>query len=339
MNRAARLLALLLCASACAHAPPPAVEVASRSWPAPPARPLARFVESFPRPDAEPERAPFWKRVLTLIVGLEPESHRRGPLLERPFGIAALEHGFVVADPDGRAVLRVEPREGRSTPLECAGRPWKMPLAVASAPDGSIYVADGAAGLVLRLAVGGGCTAIGAGVLERPSGLAFVAGRIYAVDPPRHQVVAFEPDGREALRFGTRGEGSGQLNFPTGLGAGGGDTLLVVDALNFRVVRYQLDGTVVGSFGGAGDGGGAFGRPKGVVSDGAGRIFLSDAQNDVVIVFSRAGGFEVALGGSGTLPGSLTLPAGVAVGDGFLYVADSYNHRVQIFQLLDSEDP
>ena len=340
MSRATRVACVALLAAACARPPPPpTAEAETRVWPAPPERALVRFVESFPRPGAEPERASFWKRALNLIVGAEPASQRPALLLERPFGIAAVERGFVVADPDGRTVLRVNPREGQSTPLECGGRPWKMPMAVAAAPDGSVYVADGEAGLVLRVAPDGSCLAIGKGALERPSGVAFVAGRIYVVDPPRHQVVAFAPDGREVLRFGARGDGEGKLNFPTGLSAGEGETLLVVDALNFRIVRYRTDGTALDSFGGPGDGSGAFGRPKAVATDSGGRIYVSDAQNDVVVVFSRPGSFETAVGGSSPAPGSLTLPAGIAIGDGFLYVADSYNHRVQIFQLLQREAP
>ena len=250
-----------------------------------------------------------------------------------------MEGGFVVADADRSLVLRIHPRAEEAVALECRGRPWKLPLAVAVGPDRSVYVADGGLGLVLRLLADGSCAAIGAGVLERPAGLAFAAGRIYVVDPPKHQISAFSPDGIEQLRFGARGEGKGQLNFPTAIAAGKEDTLLVVDALNYRVVRFGKDGTFLGSFGEPGDGAGAFGRPKGVAVDPRGRVYVSDAQHDVVIVFSAGGSFEVALGGSGQGPGSLTLPAGIAVGDGFLYVADSYNHRVQIFQLLGGEAP
>ena len=336
MRRAANLSCAALCALACAHpsAPTEPAEAETRSWPEAPARPIVRFVESFPRPDAPPVRASFWSRMASFIVGVEDKSQQPARLLQRPFGLAAVERGFVVADPDARAVLRVNLRDGASTPLECRGYPWRMPMAVAAAPDGALYVADGEAGLVLRIAPDGGCLAIGAGALERPSGLTFVAGRIYVVDPPRHRVVAFAPDASEVLRFGARGDWDGKLNFPTGIGAGEGDTLLVVDALNFRIVRYRTDGTALDSFGGPGDGSGAFGRPKAVATDAVGRIYVTDAQHDVVVVFSRPGHFETAIGGPSAAPGSLTLPAGVAVGDGYLYVADSYNHRVQVYQLL-----
>jgi len=339
MNRAAAYLLLLAC---CAHEPPVISSDDAREarvWPAPPARPLVRFLGSFPRGDRAAAPTSFWQRVASLIVGTEPAASRQGPLLERPFAVAAIRGGFIVADPDGRKVLRVNTNENRITALECPEHPWKMPLALAAEPEGQVCVADGGAGLVLCLSRDGTCRAIGAAALERPSGLALLAGRIYVADPPRHQIVAFAPDGRELLRFGSRGESSGEFNFPSGLGADADGTLLVVDALNFRIVRCSPEGEVLDSFGEPGDGSGAFGRPKGVATDAAGRIFVSDAQNDVVIVFSRMGAFQTAVGGTGAEAGSLTLPAGVALGDGMLYVADSYNHRVQIFQLLAGEPP
>ncbi|HUJ25088.1 MAG TPA: hypothetical protein VLW85_03660 [Myxococcales bacterium] len=326
MNRPARLLLLALLAS-CAHAPPPP-PVEARAWPPPPARPRVEFAGSFPGGDAPARTAPMWKRLLDFVVGLDPAKDD-APLLQRPFGIAAAAGGFLVADPDRRAVLRVHLPEGTIEPVECAALPWKMPLAVAGGPDGSLYVADGGAGRVVRIGPDGACAAIGAGRLERPSGAAFAEGRIYVADPPRHEVVAFSPDGAEALHFG-----AGQLHFPTSIAAAPDQSLMVVDALHFRIVRFRPDGSVAGTFGEAGDGGGAFGRPKCVAVDGAGRTYVSDAQNDVVIVFSKEHAFELALGGSQPAPGSLTLPAGVAVGGDVLYVADTWNHRVQMFRLL-----
>jgi DNA-binding beta-propeller fold protein YncE len=160
-----------------------------------------------------------------------------------------------------------------------------MPLAVTPGPDGAVFVADGGAGAIVRVEASGGCRVIGERALVRPTGVAFVAGAIYAVDPPAHAIVSFTPDGRERLRFGARGDAAGaELNFPTGLG----------------------------------------------------RMFVSDAQNDVVVAYAPDGAYQWFLGGSGSGPGDLTLPAGVAVAGRFLYVADSYNRRVQIYELLEA---
>jgi len=206
-------------------------------------------------------------------------------------------------------------------------------MAVAVAPDRTRFVAD-AAGLLARLPPAGGCHIFGGGRLERPTGIAFAGGRVFAVDPPRHDVVVFTPEGEEVLRFGGHGEAEGRLNYPTAIAAGPDGTVLVVDALNFRVSRYDLGGRYLGSFGRAGDDPASFVRPKGLAVSASGTVFVSDAATDEVKVFGADGRFSHAVGESGPGPGQLQAPAGVAVGDGHLFVADSLNRRVEIYALL-----
>lgn len=269
--------------------------------------------------------------MLEAIAGVERQPLPGGPLA-RPFGVAAGPDGsFVVADPDGPAVLRV--RGGRAEPVDCRGRAWSAPMAVAALGD-ALLVADGGAGEVVRVAADGSCRALGSGQLERPTGVAAGPDRVYVADPPRHEVVELSPSGEVLARWGTLGDRDGQLHFPTAIAAAPSGELLVVDALNFRVVRYAPGGRRLGAFGARGETGGAFARPKGIAADGAGRIYVSDAQRDLVLVFSGTGEFEAALGASGSGPGELLLPAGVAVSGDRLLVADSHNHRVQVFEIL-----
>ena len=55
----------------------------------------------------------------------------------------------------------------------------------------------------------------------------------------------------------------------------------------------------------------------------------------MVQIFERDGRFLLAVGGSGSGPGSFWLPTGLHVdAEDRVYVADSYNSRVQIFQYL-----
>jgi sugar lactone lactonase YvrE len=215
--------------------------------------------------------------------------------------------------------------------VECRDLAWLAPMAVAVAPDGTVWVADG--GRVVRVAPDGACAEIGAGALERPTGLALAGGRLYVVDPPQHRVVAFEASGAEALRFGQLGDGEGDLNFPTALAARPDGTLLVVDALHFRVAHFAADGRFLDAFGRAGDLIGDFGRPKAVAADAAGGAWVSDAQHDAVLAYAPDGVFRFAVGESGAEAGQLLMPAGLALDGGLLYVADAYNHRVQVFQV------
>ena len=328
-------LALSLAAALCACATgrgagllPPTAE---RVWPDPPLAPRARLVGEFP--DARRAGGSgFWQRALDAVVGTEAAAPGTpSDALVRPFAVAAVQDVVVVADPDAARVLRLDWRTGRAEPLECAGRRWTSPIAVAAGAGGATLVADG--DHVVRVS-GSSCSDFGAGALDRPTGIAVASGRVYVVDPPRHDVVVFDEAGAELARFGARGEGEGELNFPTAVAVAQDGTLLVVDALNFRVVRFSADGRYLGAFGETGEGEGAFARPKAVAVDAAGRIYVSDAERDVVVVFDAAGTFEYALGGSGSGPGELLLPAGLAVAAAHLFVADSQNARIQVFELL-----
>ena len=342
-------LLLLLLAGGCAHGPAAAGPGPQVEWPEPPDAPRARLAALFPDPAAPLPKRSFLRAVLDIVAGVDEADRRReAGSLARPFGIAALADGsFAVADPDAPAVLRIRlataqgpsqgdrPNPGSSVArVACRGREWIAPMSVAESPDGSLWVADGGAGELVRIAPDGACRAVGAGLLERPTGVVAEASRVLAVDPPRHEVVALSQDGAVLGRFGRQGSGDGELHFPTALARAGDGTLLVVDALNFRIVRLAPDGAWLGAFGAPGQTGGALARPKGVAVDAEGRIYVSDAQRDAVLVFSPAGAFEVALSRGGTEPGRLTMPAGVAVGAGRLYVADSQNHRVQVFEIL-----
>jgi DNA-binding beta-propeller fold protein YncE len=207
-------------------------------------------------------------------------------------------------------------------------------MAVAVTPGGVIFVADAGRSRVVRIEKGD-CTELGEG-LSRPTGLAVAGDRLFVVDPPAHAVVSFAlGGGPELARFGTRGEGEGQLNFPTAITNRADGALLVVDALNFRVVTYSAAGKVLSTFGQGGDTPGDFGRPKGVTIDGHGRVYVSDAQYGVVLVFDAAGAWELAFGGSGREPKSLSLPAGLAVSGTTLFVADAYHHRVEFYELVE----
>lgn len=328
------ILALAVASAAgCAHAtprpPPPEV-----FWPAPPEAPRVRLAAEYPDPDAPPPRRPWWRVVLDVVAGVSDEDRRREGALARPFGVAVLPGGdVVVADPDAPAVVRY--RTDRTVAqVGCRDLEWAAPMAVAAGAAGDLWVADGAAGVVVRVGADGACRALGAGILERPTGIVVDGERLLVTDPPRHQVVILSLGGRELGRWGSLGEGDGELHFPSAIARARDGSFLVVDALNFRVARFGPDGGWRGAFGFAGDGGGAFSRPKAVAVDGEGRVYVTDAQRDLVLVFAADGTFDVALGATGTERGRLALPAGVAVAGGRIYVADSHNHRVQVFEIL-----
>jgi hypothetical protein len=335
---AAIALSLPLALAACAHAPPPAPASSPEPlvWPEPPAEPRVRLALVIATPlGAEPKRS-LWQRAWRAFVGLDAE-HEDRPRFQRPFGVASTDDGgLVVADPDAAMVVRM--RAGApSLPLLCPDQTWGAPIGVAVSERGDVYVADAAEAVVVRIGADGRCARMGAGTLERPTGLAARGGKVYVADPPRHHVVVLSDSGALLATMGAHGDDEGGLNFPTAVALDPAGNLLVVDALNFRVARFAPDGRWLGAFGASLEDGGPFAMPKGIATDPEGRIYVSDAQRDVVVVFHPDGTLDYALGDSGEAPGRFTHPAGVASARGRVYVADSYARRVQAFEIIGAQ--
>jgi DNA-binding beta-propeller fold protein YncE len=75
-----------------------------------------------------------------------------------------------------------------------------------------------------------------------------------------------------------------------------------------------------------------------VAADTFGHIYVADAVFDNIQIFDLSGRLLLNLGEGGTGPGEFGLPAGIAIGaDNRIYVADSYNRRVQVFQYLGQQ--
>jgi DNA-binding beta-propeller fold protein YncE len=65
-----------------------------------------------------------------------------------------------------------------------------------------------------------------------------------------------------------------------------------------------------------------------------GHIYVVDGLHDVVQVFDDEGRLLLAFGESGSGDGQFWLPTGLAIADDRVYVADSANHRVEVFEYL-----
>ena len=266
-----------------------------------------------------------------MVAGISEEERR--DQLVRPFGLAAAPDGaLLVADPDARRVLRVAP-DGAVAELSCGKREWITPMALAADGPGAVLVADAGARAMIRWSKGG-CVLLGDGLLERPTGVALAGDRIFVADPPRHSVLVLSRDGAVTARLGKQGDAEGQLHFPVAVAVAPDGSLGVIDSLNFRVARFSGDGRWIGAFGESGDGPGRLARPKAIAFDETGRAWTSDAQRDAVLVFSPSGAFEFELGAAGSSPGHFTHPAGLVVTHGRIWVADSYNRRLQAFEIL-----
>jgi DNA-binding beta-propeller fold protein YncE len=277
-------------------------------------------------------RPSFWARVAEFFAGPDEE------WLVRPTGVAAEGSRVYVADPGGPALWILHTGgAGVKRIRKADGALLASPVAVAVGADGRIFVADSELGTVFVYdAEGTPAGAIGRAELRRPAGLAYdrARDRLFVAESAAHRIAVFSGDGRSLGSLGQRGSGPGEFNFPTHLALDAQGGLVVSDSLNFRIQRFDADGRFAGAFGHHGDASGEFAGPKGVACDSAGHLYVVEALFDAVQVFDGGGRYLITFGERGPALGQFWLPTGVSIHRDLIYVADSYNRRIQVFEYL-----
>ncbi|MBI3326674.1 MAG: 6-bladed beta-propeller [Nitrospinae bacterium] len=158
------------------------------------------------------------------------------------------------------------------------------------------------------------------------------AGNVYVADEWVNRISIFTQNGDWIGKWGTPGEGNGELNRPSGLAFDQDENLCVVDSLNNRVQQFSKDGQFIRKWGRAGSGDGEFNMPWGIDIDTEGDVYVTDWRNDRVQKFTAEGRFLMQFGTAGNGDGELDHPTGIAVDQaGVIYVADWRNERLQVF--------
>lgn len=168
--------------------------------------------------------------------------------------------------------------------------------------------------------------------LQRPYGIAVDShGRIYVADGYLRAVFVFDLNSRQLATRG--GSGRAVFGLPVGVALDERDRVFVSDSLNHTITCFAPDGKVLAQFGHD-----ELGRPGGVAVDRKRqRLYVADAKAHRVAVFnSETFALERYVGSPSTPgvgePGRFSAPTNVAVDpQGNLYVTDTWNHRVQIF--------
>jgi DNA-binding beta-propeller fold protein YncE len=296
-------------------------------WPPAPAAARIRFVRTIDPPTVKGPPS-LMKKFWRLLVGSGDAAY-----MNQPYGVAVgPDRKVYVADTFGGVIHVYDLAKSGYSTLDVRGRS----LIGVAADAARLYVTDSAAGTVMGLDLKGRTLwSFGRKFgLGRPTGITLANDRLYIVDTTHHCIVMVTPTGQYIGAFGMQGKGPGQFNFPTNIAGGPGGTVYVTDTMNFRVQVFDAEGNYLGQFGRLGDGAGDFDKPKGVALDSAGHIYVVEGMNDVVQIFDAEGRVLLAFGGSGSGEGQLWLPTGIAIANDTVYVADSANRRVQVFEYL-----
>ncbi len=182
-----------------------------------------------------------------------------------------------------------------------------------------------------------------AGQFQGPRGLAVAPdGTLYIADTRNHRIQHLLPDGKVLNvwgRFGNIANGqeaapAGTFNEPWDVAVGPDGSVYVADTWNHRIQKFTADGKFLAMWGHPGNDGNLLSLwgPRAIAVDSQGRVFVTDTGNKRIVVYDADGKPLAQFGSEGAAEGQFSEPVGLAFdGADNLYVADTWNQRVQVF--------
>ena len=155
-------------------------------------------------------------------------------------------------------------------------------------------------------------------------------GNIYIKD--NDVVRKFDSNGTYLSSFG-----AGEFGGFGGIATNSLNEVYVEDEYSHRIRVYDTSGNFKRQFGTFGTSGqGTFAYPAGIAIDNQDRVYIVENAlhnpTERVQVFDSSGNFLFQFGKEGSAPGEFLSPDQITVdNDGWIYVAEHYNHRISVF--------
>lgn len=160
-----------------------------------------------------------------------------------------------------------------------------------------------------------------------------IHGDLFIVDQENKRVLKLNTLREPVISFGDYDWGDGALSEPMNLFVSRNDRVFVTDAKLGRVLAFDYYGNYL-----YGIGEGVLKKPCGICIDHNGRIFVTDLELSRVIIYSNEGQLLLNFGSEGNKLGAFLSPSDVAVYKNWLYVSDTENHRIQVFDIGSKVD-
>jgi DNA-binding beta-propeller fold protein YncE len=308
-----------------------ASDTGSYVWPAPPDEARIEYVGMIDCSKLSPQSG-FFSKVKGLIAG-RSDSDR----IELPFDLVVKKNRIYMVCQNLPYLVEVDRGENTFKLRSNDQDPFIYPVSLCNGGDDVIFVTDSEGQCVFRNSNGKTEPFICSG-LSRPTGIAALpdTGRLYVVDTGEHKLKIYDYAGT-LLKTVPDEDAQFQFHYPTFASAASDGTILIADALNYKIRRFDIDGNLISSFGYEGDGPGAFSRPKGIATDIDSHVYVVDNLFDNFQIFDTSGQVLLAVGTGGREIGQFWSPSGICIVGDTIYVADTYNDRIQVLCYLGDD--
>ncbi|CAI8034400.1 E3 ubiquitin-protein ligase TRIM71 [Geodia barretti] len=257
--------------------------------------------------------------------------------LTKPFGIAFNNQQCMIVSELGGHQLTLFDTRGHKimTFGTYGGNPEQMiyPTGVVTDRSDNVYVSSehklqkfNSSGVFIK---GTGQMGKREGEFYDPCGATLYNNTLYVCDAHNHRIQVFDLDLNFVRSIGTYGNGSGQFDKPLDVKFDIAGNMYVADFGNERLQVMDADGNFISAFGQEGEG--KLRGPSAVhIADMY--VYVSDWRGDCINVYETSGNFITSFGKHGEKEGDFRAPYCItSCADGYIYVCDNGNYRVQIF--------
>lgn len=298
-------------------------------WPPPPDQPRIKYIGEIVCKDLQVGSG-FFSKIKNFLSGKSEED-----IISLPYDVMVSKNKMYLTCQGIPYLIEINLKNNSYKKYHDKDNPFGYPVCICKGKDNVIYITDSQNKAVYKFEKGKIKPFITEG-LSRPTGITANPDEklLYIIDTGEHDLKIFDFDGNFIKAVSNYLAQENKFHFPTFVSMTNDNNILVTDALNYKIKRFDMDGNFISSFGAEGNGPGTFSRPKGIATDSDGNIYVIDNLFDNLQIFDSEGRILLVVGSVGNQKGQFYSPSGLAINNDTVYIADTYNNRIQIFSFL-----